>query len=548
MKNQIKYFALFCLAIISLVSPDKASAYDFEYNGLYYDVVSLQDMTCALTKGTEEYKGTVVIPAEVEYNNRKFKVTAVNGNPLTKIENLTIPNTIDEITFYSGNNYSLGKLIIQDGENPLKITNLSVYYLPNLKSLYLGRNMYDCNNSDYQFNGLNLEEITVGPLVTKINDRLFSYNSHLYSLIFSENSKLMTIGEHAFERCISLSKIVLPNFVEVIGNYAFRDNSKLENIELSQNLKSIGSSAFENCTLIKKIILPNHLESIGLSAFLKCSIKELFIPKSVKSINTSAFSNNPLSIISFEETDKPISFYSSTFPSVDSVYMGRNFTGTIKATKIGLGSSVTALNKDNFKDSKNLTSISIPESVTTIDNSVFYNCSSLESLEIPSSVTYVGTSAFYGCTNLKSISFGSNIKDIGSNALTKCDNLSEITLFNTVPPSYLTAFTNKQYMDVALKVPHGSLTAYQNADNWKNFWNITEMEASGISEIRTDNISILTDANSILIAGAEAEDAVTIVGIDGHIRYSGYDRIISGLSTGIYIVKVRNCTRKVIVK
>ena len=228
--------------------------------------------------------------------------------------------------------------------------------------------------------------------------------------------------------------------------------------------------------------------------------------------------------------------------------MGRNFTGTIKSTKIGLGSSVTTLNSSNFSGSKNLTSISIPESITTIDNSVFYNCSSLESLEIPSSVTYVGTSAFYGCTNLKSISFGSNIKDIGANALTKCDNLSEITLFNTVPPSYLTAFTNKQYMDVALKVPHGSLTAYQNADNWKNFWNITEMEASGISEIRTDNISILTDANSILITGAEAEDAVTIVGIDGNIRYSGYDRIISGLTPGLYVVKVRDCIRKVIVK
>lgn len=74
------------------------------------------------------------------------------------------------------------------------------------------------------------------------------------------------------------------------------------------------------------------------------------------------------------------------------------------------------------------------------------------------------------------------------------------------------------------------------------------MEASGISEIKTDNISILTDANSILITGAEAEDAVTIVGIDGNIRYSGYDRIISGLTPGLYVVKVRNCTRKVIVK
>lgn len=540
MKNQIKYFALFCLAIISLASPDKASAYDFEYDGLYYDVVSLQDMTCALTKGTDEYKGTVVIPAEVEYNNRKFKVTAVNGDPLSKVENLTIPNTINEIYL---NSYYLGKLTIQDGEIALQIT--SGGYLTNLKAIYLGREVQMRNNL-FAYN--KIEEITIGPLVTIISKGLFTNNRKLSNVTFSNNGKLMRIEESAFSSCDAISTIILPNSVEYIGESAFSHNPKLNKIELSQNLKSIGRWAFYDCPLITNIILPLYLEDIGYGAFRECSITELSIPKSVNQIGEDAFSGNPLSIVTLEDADKTISFDSNALPSVDSVYIGRNFTGTIKSTKIGLGSSVTTLNNSNFKDSKNLTSISISESVKIINNSVFYGCSSLESLEIPSSVTYVGTSAFYGCTNLKSISFGNNIKDIGANALTKCDNLSEITLFNTVPPSYLTAFTNKQYMDVALKVPHGSLTAYQNADNWKNFWNITEMEASGISEIKTDNISILTDANAILITGAEAEDAVTIVGIDGNIRYSGYDRIISGLTPGLYIVKVRDCIRKVIVK
>lgn len=541
MKNQIKYFALFCLAIISLMFPDRASAYDFEYNGLYYDVVSLQDMTCALTKGTEEYKGTVVIPAEVEYNNRKFKVTAVNGDPLLKVENLTIPNTINEIHL---NSYYLGKLTIQDGEIPLKITG--GYASPKaLKTIYLGR---DIQMTDNLFAYNNIEEITIGPLVTVISKGLFTSNRKLSNVTFSNNGKLMRIEESAFSSCDAISTIILPNSVEYIGEGAFDNNPKLNKIELSQNLKSIGRWAFYDCPLITNIILPLHLEDIGYSAFRECSITELSIPKSVNQIGEYAFSDNPLSIVTLEDADKTISFDSNALPSVNSAYIGRNFIGTIKANKIDISLSVSALNFRNFRDSKNLTSISIPESVKTISNEVFYNCSSLESLEIPSSVTYVGTSAFYGCTNLKSISFGSNIKDIGANALTKCDNLSEITLFNTVPPSYLTAFTNKQYMDVALKVPHGSLTAYQNADNWKNFWNITEMEASGISEIRTDNISILTDANAILITGAEAEDAVTIVGIDGNIRYSGYDRIISGLTPGLYIVKVRDCIRKVIVK
>lgn len=541
MKNQIKYFALYCLAIISLMFPDRASAYDFEYDGLYYDVVSLQDMTCALTKGTDEYKGTVVIPAEVEYNNRKFKVTAVNGDPLLKVENLTIPNTINEIHL---NSYYLGKLTIQDGEIALKITG--GYASPKaLKTIYLGR---DVQMTDNLFAYNNIEEITIGPLVIVINKGLFAHNCKLSNVTFSNNGKLMRIEESAFSSCDAISTIILPNSVEYIGEGAFDNNPKLNKIELSQNLKSIGRWAFYDCPLITNIILPLHLEDIGYSAFRECSITELSIPKSVNQIGEYAFSDNPLSIVTLEDADKTISFDSNALPSVNSAYIGRNFIGTIKANKIDIGLSVSALNFRNFRDSKNLTSISIPESVKTIDNEVFYNCSSLESLEIPSSVTYVGTSAFYGCTNLKSISFGSNIKDIGANALTKCDNLSEITLFNTVPPSYLTAFTNKQYMDVALKVPHGSLTAYQNTDNWKNFWNITEMEASGISEIKTDNISILTDANSILITGAEAEDAVTIVGIDGNIRYSGYDRIISGLTPGLYVVKVRNCTRKVIVK
>ena len=405
MKNQIKYFALFCLAIISLASPDKASAYDFEYDGLYYDVVSLQDMTCALTKGTDEYKGTVVIPAEVEYNNRKFKVTAVNGDPLSKVENLTIPNTINEIYL---NSYYLGKLTIQDGEIALQIT--SGGYLINLKDIYLGREVQMRNNL-FAYN--KIEEITIGPLVTIISKGLFTNNRKLSNVTFSNNGKLMRIEESAFSSCDAISTIILPNSVEYIGESAFYNNPKLNKIELSQNLKSIGRWAFSNCPLITNITLPLYLEDIGYSAFRECSIKELTIPKSVNQIGEYAFSDNPLSIVTLEDADKTISFDSNALPSVNSAYIGRNFIGTIKANKIDIGLSVSALNFRNFRDSKNLTSISIPESVKTIDNEVFYNCSSLESLEIPSSVTYVGTSAFYGCTNLKSISFGSNIKDIG---------------------------------------------------------------------------------------------------------------------------------------
>ena len=53
--------------------------YDFESDGLYFDVLSVDDLTCRLTKGENRYSGEVVIPDEVDYDGKTFKVTEL-GN------------------------------------------------------------------------------------------------------------------------------------------------------------------------------------------------------------------------------------------------------------------------------------------------------------------------------------------------------------------------------------------------------------------------------------------------------------------------------------
>ena len=56
-------------------------------------------------------------------------------------------------------------------------------------------------------------------------------------------------------------------------------------------------------------------------------------------------------------------------------------------------------------------------------------------------------------------------------------SLERIILHNTIPPTLSAYFTNVQYMgDVQIMVPKGSIETYQNADGWKNFWNITEYD------------------------------------------------------------------------
>ena len=67
----------FILSIIMAVSAVTAHAYDIEDNGIYYNVVSLDEMTLAVAGGN--WVGDVVIPSSVIYNGRKFTATTVEG-------------------------------------------------------------------------------------------------------------------------------------------------------------------------------------------------------------------------------------------------------------------------------------------------------------------------------------------------------------------------------------------------------------------------------------------------------------------------------------
>lgn len=63
------------VTVAMLLSFLTSLAYDFEVDGIYYEVVSVPDLTCAIVKGDVEYAGDFVIPSEVVYNGRTLTVT-----------------------------------------------------------------------------------------------------------------------------------------------------------------------------------------------------------------------------------------------------------------------------------------------------------------------------------------------------------------------------------------------------------------------------------------------------------------------------------------
>ena len=89
------------LAVVCLLSNANVSAYDFEIDGIYYDVVSFSELTCKIVNVSNEASaGDIVIPSTVSYSGRLLTVTEIGNevfNDCSELTGITIPSTIISI-------------------------------------------------------------------------------------------------------------------------------------------------------------------------------------------------------------------------------------------------------------------------------------------------------------------------------------------------------------------------------------------------------------------------------------------------------------------
>lgn len=98
MKNKIKY--IFMLTVMLVAGSMQSEAFDFEVDGIRYEVTSLKDFTCGVVAGGKKYEGDIVIPSQVEYNNRHLKVKEIRSRAFLGCLSLTsieIPNSVTTI-------------------------------------------------------------------------------------------------------------------------------------------------------------------------------------------------------------------------------------------------------------------------------------------------------------------------------------------------------------------------------------------------------------------------------------------------------------------
>ena len=149
--------------------------------------------------------------------------------------------------------------------------------------------------------GKNLTKLVIPDGVESINDYAFYNNTLLASVEIP--ASLRESGRQAFYGCDGINRVdicdigswIAIEFEEEVSNplsfaeALYRNGVKVENLEIV-NVEKISSYAFINCTTIKSLVVDNSLKEIGVEAFRNCSaLATVTLGEGVEEIKERAF-------------------------------------------------------------------------------------------------------------------------------------------------------------------------------------------------------------------------------------------------------------------
>lgn len=399
-------------------------AYDFEIDGILYNLYSNGVIVTHNENLTEFYTGDIVIPEQVTYQGITYRVVSIDEKAFWDSRNLksvTLPRSIT----------SIGRVAFQGCKS------LTAIKIPNSVKTIQDELFRGCDNlSEIVVEEGNSEydsrEGCNAIIETKTNTLIAGCNGTVIP------SSVLEIGSRAFVAYTKPS-IVIPGNIKTIGWGAF-NYTPLTSITLSEGVTTIGHSAFAGCSALERVIMPNSVKVIEESAFFSCtSLVSIVIPKSVESIEHDTFFN------------------------------------CTSLKNVSLPDGLKTINYQAFWDCTALESISIPRSITTIGGDCFKGCTSLKSISLPMGVTTIVGNAFLNCKALASIKLPKTLTKIGDFAFSGCNNLKEIHSYIETPfASQKFGFVSDVLSNAILYVPEGKLGVYQKTDGWSYFRNIVE--------------------------------------------------------------------------
>ena len=273
------------LTMAVLLCSISASAYDFEVDGIYYNISSIEELTVSVTSGDNEYSGEIIIPEEVVLKGKTLKVTGIGISACSYchgLTSITIPNSVTSIgdkAFRYCDNLKVLKL--ENGTEELSLgTNgdNGLFYDCPLETLYLGRNLLS-NRIPFRGNET-LRSVTIGNSVTSIERIAFSGCFGLKELKIEDGTEVLSLGnigingspveDMPFYDC-PLETLHLGRMLSYYySSSPFCSKRTLRSVTISDNVTSIGYALFRACSGLTSITIPNSVTIIGNEAFEDC--------------------------------------------------------------------------------------------------------------------------------------------------------------------------------------------------------------------------------------------------------------------------------------
>ena len=165
--------------------------------------------------------------------------------------------------------------------------------------------------------------------------------------------------------------------ITFIPENAFKEQYKLEEVELCEGLLEIRKCAFSGCVSLKRINIPSTVTNVHSGAFYNCyKLEEVELCEGLLEIGIRAFSCT-----------------------------------NIKQIKIP--STVTMIHKQAFENCQQLEEVELCEGLQTIAERSFFMCQALKRLTIPNTVRSIGDLAFCHAYQLHYLQLPEGIENIG---------------------------------------------------------------------------------------------------------------------------------------
>lgn len=285
---------------------------------------------------------------------------------------------------------------------------------------------------------LSLTSVSIPDNVTSIRANPFSYCTELTSIRVSpDHPTLATIDGVLFEKttktlicypcAFSTKTYGVPQGICTIGDFAFDSCHSLKSITIPDSVTAIGERAFTGCSGLSSITIPNSVTAIGEGVFSGCSALTSIL------VSTDHLGFATIDGVLFNKAEKKLICYPQSLKAESYAipqgicYIGEDaFYSCSRLTSITIPDSVTSVGYGAFSACFRLTNITIPDSVTAIGNGAFWGCSSLTNITIPDSVTTIGNGAFAMCHALTCVTIPASVTFIGTNAFGDCSSLTTI--------------------------------------------------------------------------------------------------------------------------